>query len=245
MGRIEINSASGVGWVTLTAPERRNALDLETASRLTEGVAALELDPDVHAIVVTGSGSAFCAGADRSLLASAEESALRAIYGSFLALRRSALPTVAAVNGPAVGAGLNLALACDVRIAATSARFESRFLQLPIHPGGGHTWMLNRAIGPSAAMAMCVFDQPVDGREAERIGLAWRCVEDTELLTATEAFCSRLAHSPTPALARSIKQTLYSTSTGLDFDAALDVELRKQVESMATPQFTERIRGRR
>jgi enoyl-CoA hydratase len=244
MGRIEVGRLRGVGRVTLADPGRRNALDLETAGELAQAVAELELDTDVHAIVVTGLGSAFCAGADRRILASGDEAALRAVYASFLALRDCPLPTVAAVNGPAIGAGFNLALACDVRIAATSARFESRFLQLPIHPGGGHTWMLTRAVGPAAAMAMCVFDQTVDGPEAERIGLAWRCVADEELLPTCDAFCARLVDSPTPRLARSIKATMRSTAADVTFDAALDLELRKQIESMTTPEFAERIKGR-
>jgi enoyl-CoA hydratase len=96
------------------------------------------------------------------------------------------------INWPAVGAGLNLALACDVRVAAESARFESRFLQLPIHPGGGHSWMLNQLVGPRVAAALYLFDQPISGREAERLGLALKCVTDEDLLLACQRLCQRL-----------------------------------------------------
>ena len=94
---------------------------------------------------------------------------------------RSPLPTIAAVNGAAVGAGMNLALACDVRLAGRSARFDTRFLQLGLHPGGGHTWMLQRIAGPQAAAAVVLFGEVLDGEEAERCGLVWRCVDDDAL----------------------------------------------------------------
>ena len=100
----------------------------------------------------------------------------------FLRIARSPLPTLAAVNGAAVGAGMNLALGCDVRLAARRAKFDTRFLQIGLHPGGGHTWMLRRIAGPQAAMAAVVFGEVLDGAEAERVGLAYRCVDDDALL---------------------------------------------------------------
>ena len=115
--------------------------------------------------MLTGEPPAFCSGADvaalGSLVASSRTTASaarsRSIYEGFLRVLRSPLPTVAAVNGPAVGAGLNLALACDVRLAGESARFDTRFLRIGLHPGGGHAWMLDRAVGPQAAAAMVLF----------------------------------------------------------------------------------------
>ena len=102
-----------------------------------------EADQDVHAVVVTGTGKAFCAGADLSALGSAAEEGLLRIYDGFMAVGKCTLPTIAAVNGPAVGAGLNLALAADVRIAGPKALFDARFQKLGLHPGGGATWMLS------------------------------------------------------------------------------------------------------
>ena len=120
--------------------------------------------------MITGEPPAFCSGADVAALGSLSEQkhdgerrAIGSIYEGFLRVLRSSLPTVAAVNGPAVGAGLNLALACDVRLAGESARFDTRFLRIGLHPGGGHTWMLDRAVGPQAAAAMVLFGAPVDG----------------------------------------------------------------------------------
>src|SRR5262245_45415145 len=102
----------------------------------------LEANAEVRAVVVTGAGKAFCAGAELETLRVTDREGLSRIYEAFLRVARSPLPSVAAVNGAAVGAGLNLALCCDVRLAARSARFVARFLELGIHPGGGHTWML-------------------------------------------------------------------------------------------------------
>ena len=198
MPQVLTEKAGGVAVLTLSAPERRNAITLDLAAELEAAVTELARDPSVAALVITGAGQAFCAGADRGVLASADEDALRAVYRSFLAVRAAPMPTIAAVNGPAVGAGLNLALACDARVAATSAVFDARFLQIPIHPGGGHLWMLQRLVGPQAATAMTVLGQPVSGEQAVRIGLAWSCVPDGAVIEASRELCRRLAESPAP-----------------------------------------------
>ena len=141
--------------------------------------------------MVTGAGCAFCAGADLGNLQTATRESLGNVYEGFLRVARSPLPTLAAVNGAAVGAGMNLALGCDVRIASTRARFDTRFLQIGLHPGGGHTWMQLRTVGLQAAMAAVVFGQVLDGAEAERVGLVYRCVADDELLEQAQAFAAR------------------------------------------------------
>jgi enoyl-CoA hydratase len=242
--KVDVKEDNGIAWVTLDDPAHRNAIDLEMAWELENAIHRLEKNSHIYALVLTGSGSAFCAGANRNDLAVANEGSLRAIYGCFLAVRDCELPTIAAVNGAAVGAGFNLAMACDIRVAAESARFESRFLQIPIHPGGGHTWMLNRLVGPQSAAALCVFDLPIDGREAARIGLVFRCVADDELLMVCQRFCNRIVNSPTPTLARMIKQTLRESSATEGFDSALNYELDRQLVSMQSQEFIERIRGR-
>ena len=132
--------------LVLDDPPRRNALSPELVDAIVDACEQAERDPDVGALVVTGEPPAFCSGADVSSLAALGDdtdaragAGLRSVYEGFLRVLRSPLPTVAAVNGPAVGAGFNLALACDVRLAGESARFDSRFLSLGLHPGGGHT----------------------------------------------------------------------------------------------------------
>jgi enoyl-CoA hydratase len=229
-----------VAVVTLDDPQRRNALNLELCGELAATMDELEGDDGVGAVVITGAAPAFCAGADLTQLGASRRDGLLAIYEGFLRVANSPLPTIAAVNGPAVGAGMNLALAADVRLAGRSARFDTRFLDLGIHPGGGHTWMLRRIVGPQAAMAMVVFGERLDGEQAERVGLAWRCVEDDELLAASIEMAARAADGP-PELTRRIKATIRDVA---DIDAhadAVERELGDQLWSMDQPAFAERL----
>lgn len=176
-----LKQVGGVAVLTVSDPARRNALTLDLSDRLARAVEGCDRDDTVHAIVITGAPPAFCAGGDLDALAAAGESGsaadLHRIYAGFLAVANAAVPTIAAVNGPAVGAGLNLALACDLRLAGPGASFDARFLQLGIHPGGGMTWLVQRAVGPQTAAAMTLFGEPLDAREAVRTGLAYRLVE--------------------------------------------------------------------
>ncbi|MCB0971704.1 MAG: enoyl-CoA hydratase, partial [Acidimicrobiales bacterium] len=230
----------GVAVVTLDAPERRNAFDLAMCDEVVDTFDRLEADDAVGAVVVTGAGSAFCAGADLSHLGDAQREGLLAVYEGFLRVARSPLPTIAAVNGPAVGAGMNLALACDVRLVGRSGRFDTRFLQLGIHPGGGHTWMLRRLVGPQAAAALVLFGEVVAGDDAVAAGLAWRCVEDDELVDAAVAMAARAAAAPTE-LATRIKATLADVAA-IDLHAeAVERELGDQVWSIGQPAFAERL----
>ena len=128
-----------VALITVNDPDRRNAVTAEISAALRAAVDAAEADPGVHAVIVTGAGKAFCAGANLTALGAAAEDGLRVIYDGFLALANCSLPTIAAVNGAAVGAGLNLALAADVRIAGPAAMFDPRFQKLGIHPGSDAT----------------------------------------------------------------------------------------------------------
>jgi len=230
----------GVAVVTLDDPQRRNALNATMVDEIVEAFDALEADSAVGAVVVTGAAPAFCAGADLGHLGGSRRAGLRGIYEGFLRVARSPLPTLAAVNGAAVGAGMNLALACDVRLAGAGARFDTRFLQLGIHPGGGHTWMLERAVGPSAAAAMVLFGQVVDGAEAERIGLAWRCVPDSALMETAVEMAGRAAAAP-HELVRRTKATLGDVSSIADHEAAVDRELGVQLWSMDQPEFKARL----
>jgi enoyl-CoA hydratase len=236
-----IDEATRVATVTLNEPERRNAISHELADEIRVTFDALEADEHVAAVVVTGAPPAFCAGAVLGDLATADERSLRHVYGAFLKVRDSGLPTVAAVNGPAVGAGLNLALACDLRICGTSARFDTRFLDIGLHPGGGATWMLQRQLGEAAAAAMLLFGQRVDGPTAVRIGLAWSCVDDGELLAAAAEIAARAAAAPRE-LAREMKRTLRRVERMTSHAEALEVELDRQLWSAAKPWFSERTR---
>ncbi|CAN5847855.1 enoyl-CoA hydratase [soil metagenome] len=232
--------ADRVATVTLDDPGRRNALTLEMVVEVEAALNALEADPDVGAVVVTGAAPAFCAGADLSHLGGSRRDGLRRIYEGFLRIGRSPLPTVAAVNGAAVGAGMNLALVCDVRVAAQRARFDTRFVALGIHPGGCHTWMLRRVIGPQAAAAMVLFGEVLDGPEAERAGLVWRCVDDDSLLDAARKLAGRAAAGH-HELVRRVKATLAAMAAVVNHDEAVDREIEPQLWSIDQPEFAERL----
>lgn len=233
---LHVEQRDRVAVLTLDDPERRNALTADLVDAIVQAVANCEADESVGAVVVTGAPPAFCSGADVSALGamSADDGRdageVRGIYDGFLSVRDCTLPTVAAVNGAAVGAGCNLALCCDVRVAGESARFDSRFARIGLHPGGNHLWMLERAVGPQAAAAMNLFGERVDGAHAAEIGLAWRCVPDAELLDAAVELANRATEVPRE-LARSIKQTLREVPWQPDLDAALETELERQRRS--------------
>ncbi len=226
--------------LTLDDPQRRNALSVDLCREMSAAMDAVERDPDVGAVVVTGAAPAFCAGADLTQLGESRRDGLLEIYEGFLRVARSPLPTIAAVNGAAVGAGMNLALAADVRLAGRSARFDTRFLDLGIHPGGGHTWMLRRIAGLQTAMAMVVFGERMDGTEAERVGLVWRCVDDEALLDAAVEMAARAADAP-PELTRRVTATVRDIATIDDHADAVDRELTDQLWSMDQPAFAQRL----
>jgi enoyl-CoA hydratase len=232
--------ADGVAVLTLDAPDRRNALTLGMVDEITAAVDAAEADPGVGAVVVTGTAPAFCAGADLSHLGASQREGLRRIYEGFLRIGRSPLPSIAAVNGAAVGAGVNLALVCDVIVAGESARFDTRFLQLGLHPGGGHTWMLQRRVGPQAAAAMVLFGEVLDGAAAAHHGLAWSCVSDTDLVATARAMAAKAAAAPRDLVER-ISRTMVDVRTLDDHEAAVERELEPQVWSINQPAFQERL----
>lgn len=240
MTQINVDRQDRVAVMTVNDPERRNALNISMCQEMVAAIDELEADENIGALVLTGAGSAFCAGADLSQLGESRREGLERIYSGFLRVASSTLPTIAAVNGAAVGAGMNLALACDVRLAARRARFDTRFIDLGIHPGGGHTWMLRRIVGPQASAAMVLFGQVLDGAEAERVGLAWRCVDDDGLLDVAVTMAARAASGP-PELVERVKSTL-ATMADVDTHAdAVATELEPQLWSMDQPAFAERL----
>ena len=135
---------------------------------------------------------------------------------------------------------MNLALICDVRLAGQRARFDTRFLQLGLHPGGGHTWMSRRIAGPQAVAATVLFGEVLDGAEAERVGLVWRCVADDELLPAAQEMAERAASAPRELVQRT-KATIHDMAQIDDHAAAVDRELVPQVWSLEQPAFKERV----
>ena len=236
--RLEVEDR--VATLTLDDPKRRNAFTLPMVADVEAAFDHMESSDEVGAVVVTGAAPAFCAGADLSHLQGAAREGLRRIYEGFLRVGRSPLPTVAAVNGAAVGAGMNLALVCDLRIAGSRARFDSRFLDLGLHPGGGHTWMLRRLGGAQLATAMVLFGQILDAEAAVRHGLAWEAVDDDQLLDRARAVAARAASAP-PPLVEKAKATLEDMAGIHRHPDAVDRELDPQVWSVEQPFFAERL----
>ncbi len=242
---LQVARRDRVAVLTLDDPERRNALSAGLVAEIVAAMDDAERDDTIGAVVVTGAPPAFCSGADVGNLAAlsgdggeiARDQALPGIYEGFLRVLRSPLPTVAAVNGPAVGAGFNLALACDVRVAGNGARFDTRFLRIGIHPGGGHAWLLERAVGPQAAAAMALFGERVDGPRAADLGLAWRCVDDDALLDEAVTLAARAAEAPAELVAAA-KATLREAPWQPDFDAAVRTELERQLWSFQQGFFS-------
>lgn len=232
-----------VAVITVNDPDRRNAVTFEMSAALRAAVDAAEADPGVHAVVVTGAGKAFCAGADLTALGEATEDGLRKIYDGFLAIAHCSLPTIAAVNGAAVGAGLNLALAADVRIAGPAAMFDPRFQKLGIHPGGGATWMLQRAVGPQVARAALLFGMRFDAEAAVRHGLALS-VADDPVAAARELAAGPAAAPREVVIATKASMRATANPGVLDIDQhriAVDVELGPQATSIESPEFARRL----
>jgi enoyl-CoA hydratase len=238
-----VDVADHIALITVNDPDRRNAVTFEMSAGLRRAVDAAEADDDVHAVIVTGAGKAFCAGADLTALGEATEDGLRRIYDGFLAIADCALPTIAAVNGAAVGAGLNLALAADVRIAGPAALFDPRFQKLGIHPGGGATWMLNRAVGPQAARAALLFGMRFDAESAVRHGLALEVADDA--VAAARALAAGPASAPRDvviATKASMRATAHPGTVDSDLHrVAVDVEIGPQATSIESPEFAARL----
>ena len=228
-----------VATITLNDPKRRNTISLAMNEEIVACIDDLESRDDVGAIVLTGTAPAFCAGADLDDLRTCSGAdTLGQIYAGFLRIAHTTLPTIAAVNGAAVGAGMNMTLACDVIIAARSAKFDPRFLQIGIHPGGGHTWRLRRIADHQTVMALVLFGEQLDGENAARVGLAWRCVDDDALLDEATRMAARAAAAP-PALVRRTKAPIMSLAEVTSSEASGAHERDPQVWSMQQPAFQE------
>lgn len=239
MTEVRYKVAEGIATITLAAPERRNALSVEMARELMDAARTAESDPSVGAVVVTG-GEHFCAGAVRSVLAETGKDPvhdtayrnLETIYAAFTTIGTIEVPTVAAVRGAAVGAGLNLALSTDLRIVSRSARLLPGFAQIGVHPGGGHLHLLHRVAGREAAAAMGLFGEEVDGARAVDLGIAWAAHEDAEVDAAAQDIAARAAADPD--LARRVLRSFRRETGpgGLAWDVAVEVEHSPQMWSL-------------
>jgi enoyl-CoA hydratase/carnithine racemase len=234
--------------LVLARPAARNAMTEEMGAEIERAVGAINATSEVRVVLVRGEGSAFSAGGDLGMLAARarmteteNQSAMRRFYASFLSVRAIRVPTIAVISGPAIGAGLCLALACDLRVAATGAQLAASFVRLGLHPGMGATWMLPRLIGVAAATELLLTGRSVDAEEALRMGLVNQVHEPDALVAAAHALAQEIARAAPIAVAQT-KATLAGTlERGLDEGLAREAEA--QAIDFATADLAEALQA--
>ncbi|MEZ0579150.1 enoyl-CoA hydratase/isomerase family protein [Nocardioides sp. MH1] len=239
--------APGVAMLVLDLPELRNAMSDEMTASWVRAVDHLAGDASVRAVVVTGEGSAFCAGGNTSWLASEPDATVDEIrsrmlpfYRAWLSIRRLEVPTIAAINGPAIGAGLAVALACDLRYAARGARMGVPFTKLGLHPGMATTYLLPDVVGASAARDLLLTGRLVDADEALGLGLVSRVIEPEVFADEVLAAAAGIA-ATAPVASRLTKTALARGHASVE--ACLDWEALAQPITMATADLQEGIRA--
>lgn len=224
----------------LDAPQRRNALTVAMARSLVAACDDLDADPTVGAVVVCGEGAYFCAGGDRPTLASAGEDpadperydGMGDIYRAFARVGELRAPTIAAIRGGAVGAGMNLAMATDVRIVARDAKLASGFIPIGLHPGGGHGVLLGRTGAREAAAALMLFGEAVGGERFAELGLAWAAVDAADVEAKALELAARPGADPDLARRTAASMRMELGPPALTWHAALQLERPEQMWSM-------------
>ncbi|UFN44189.1 enoyl-CoA hydratase/isomerase family protein [Nocardioides okcheonensis] len=242
--------SEGVALLTLDNPGMRNAMSDEMTASWVTAIDHLAADPTVRVVVVTGEGSAFCSGGNTSWIASEPDasvdhlrSRMLPFYRAWLSVRRLEVPTIAAVNGPAIGAGLCLALACDIRYAAAGARLGVPFNKLGMHAGMAGTYLLPNVVGPAHARDLLLTGRVVDADEALRLGLVSRVVDPAAFLDEVLETAAGVA-ATAPIAARLTKVALAGGGHA-DFEAALQWEALAQPMTLATADLQEGIAAAR
>lgn len=238
MGEVHLERRDGVAVLTIDSVEVKNGLTPEMGRQLARLCDEVDADESLGAAVVRGAGGTFCSGADRRRwrpgVDQAEETAYNdtgAVYGAFMRVGALAVPTIAAVRGAAVGAGINLMLATDMRVVAENARIMAGFLRIGLHPGGGFFTIAGRTAGREATAAMGLFSEEIDGRRAEQLGMAWRAVPDEDVEELAFELAARSAKDP--ALARQAVRSFRTElgPPGIGWEAALHFERATQMWS--------------
>lgn len=244
MGEVRLEVDGAVAVLTVSAPEVRNGLTEEMGRQMMEHCDTIDRDPAVGAAVVRGDGGTFCSGADTRTWGGYSDPAsddayarTSAVYGAFARVGALQVPTVAAVRGAAVGAGMNLMLAADLRIVATDARLLAGFLRIGIHPGGGFFTLAGRLAGREATAALGLFSQELSGADAVRLGLAWQALPDDQVeQRATELAAMAAAD---PVLARRALASFRAElgPPAVSWPAALEMERGVQMWSQRRRQL--------
>ena len=245
---IQLEARGSVSLIILNRPESLNALTTKVGQEFLAAVTQAQAE-GARAIVLTGAGRAFCAGGDLREMRSMAESdgkveaffdePLRMLNECILAIRRTPLPIIAAVNGAASGGGCNLALACDLVIAGESARFNQAFIKIGLVPDCGGSFILPRLVGWKRAAELMMTGDVVFAGDALKMGMINAVAPDSELLAQALAMAERLAQAPTAAIGR-IKELLEASTTN-DYASQLELERRLQIQSGLTQDFREGV----
>ncbi len=242
----DVDATTSVATITLNRPDRLNALTFDVYAELRDAFRALDTEPGVRAIVITGSGRAFCSGGDVEDIIGAlferDRDGLveftRMTCDLILAIRRCRRPVVGALNGTVAGAGAVIATACDVRIAAESAKIAFLFTKVGLSGADmGAAWLLPRIVGLGHATQLLMTGDFIDAHEACRIGLYHRVVPQDDVLVAAREFAERLARGPSEALA--VTKDALNREAHMDLAAALQMEAEAQADCMLHPNFRE------
>ena len=244
---ILLETAAGIARLTLNRPERLNSFNTEMHAEVQDALAALQREGSARVLVITGAGRGFCAGQDLSDRVVAPGGAPPDLGASIergykpliLALRRLPLPVIAAVNGVAAGAGANIALACDLVLAARSATFIQAFARIGLVPDSGGTWILPRLVGHARALGLALLGDKLPAEQAAQWGLIWRCVDDAQLGTEVDTLARQLAAAATRGLARTKQAMLEGCSRTLE--QQLDIERDYQQELGHSADYAEGV----
>jgi 2-(1,2-epoxy-1,2-dihydrophenyl)acetyl-CoA isomerase len=235
----------GIRQITLNRPEKLNAFLEPMREQLAESLESLAADDDVRVCVITGAGRGFCAGGDVKIMRGLIETGSHTEVHRFLdfgarvvrAIRRAPVPVIAAVNGPAAGAGMNLALACDYRIASDRAAFGETFVNIGLHSDWGGSYFLPRLVGTSRALELLWTGRMIEAEEALQLGIVDRIVPDTSLMAFVTEFATGLARKPRQVLAL-LKNSVYQ-SVQQDIDHNLKLEYEAQAACLRAASSSE------
>lgn len=243
-----VEERPGYRTLVLNRPDVLNSFNASMHAALREALEDIEGDRSCRALLITGAGRGFCAGQDLSErnfepddLPDLGET-IEGLYNPLIRkLRALDLPIVCAVNGVAAGAGANIALACDIVLAARSAKFIQAFSRIGLIPDSGGTWFLPRLVGPARARALTMLAEPVTADQAEAWGMIWKAVDDAALLDEAHQLTARLAAAPTVSLGL-IKRALDASETNT-LDQQLDLERDRQREAGRTQDYVEGVQA--
>jgi 2-(1,2-epoxy-1,2-dihydrophenyl)acetyl-CoA isomerase len=247
---VKVEVEAGVGWIRLNRPEKMNAIGTLTRAQLADAIKQAERDDEVRVVVLTGSGRAFCSGADVTemlgdgAMRTPEDvgNVLRNVYMPMLMrLRTMPKPVIAAMNGPAVGIGASYALACDIRIATPEAYLLEAFINIGLAPDGGVSWLLPRLAGTGVAYEMFFTGKPLSAADAHRLGVVNRVVPQERFEEEVRELAAQIASQPRQALAAAKRAVNHALES--NYEDALEFESYLQEAQAASPEFAEGVQN--